>query len=308
MVNIKRLTFLALQFISIYVAADDAPFPETSLVRFNNRTLKTTSRLKAGYDLYAGRVFNVEAYGAVGNGIQDNTQAFAIAWNVACKASKAVLLVPGKKIFQINNSVFQGPCSPGFTFKIEGTITAPQDPAKWNNTNAVDFANSSWITVAELTITKSPSIHLTFNDCEFVRIRAVQIMSPAYSMNTDGIDILTSKNFEVIDCVISTGDDCMALGNGSSHILIRNLTCGPGHGISIGSLGKFNSSAEVSTIHIDGAKLTETQNGVRIKTWQGGSGMISDIQFKNIEMVNVHNPIIIDQYYCANTPNLCHNQ
>ena len=37
---------------------------------------------------------------------------------------------------------------------------------------------------------------------------------------------------------------------------------------SIGSLGDDNSKAYVSGINVDGAKLSETDNGVRIKTYQ----------------------------------------
>lgn len=37
---------------------------------------------------------------------------------------------------------------------------------------------------------------------------------------------------------------------------------------SIRSLGKNNSSAAVQDIIVDGAYLFDTQNGLRIKTWQ----------------------------------------
>lgn len=37
--------------------------------------------------------------------------------------------------------------------------------------------------------------------------------------------------------------------------------------LSIGSLGGGNSEAHVSDIHVNGAKLYETTNGLRIKTW-----------------------------------------
>ncbi|KAI3894275.1 hypothetical protein MKW92_044126 [Papaver armeniacum] len=39
-------------------------------------------------------------------------------------------------------------------------------------------------------------------------------------------------------------------------------------------------------------------NGVRIKTYQGGIGSVSGITFNNIHMDTVRNPLIIDQYYC----------
>lgn len=37
---------------------------------------------------------------------------------------------------------------------------------------------------------------------------------------------------------------------------------------SIGSLGKANSSAYVQNVSLDGAYLFNTENGLRIKTWQ----------------------------------------
>jgi hypothetical protein len=51
--------------------------------------------------------------------------------------------------------------------------------------------------------------------------------------------------------------------------------------------------------------IKHSDNGVRIKTWQGGSGAVSKITFRNIYMDTVRNPIIIDQYYCLtkNCPN-----
>ncbi|KAL2514463.1 Polygalacturonase QRT2 [Forsythia ovata] len=67
---------------------------------------------------------------------------------------------------------------------------------------------------------------------------------------------------------------------------------------SIGSLGENHSENHVSDLSADGAKFVGTTNGVRIKTWQGGSGYARNIIFQNIEMRNVSNPIIIDHNYC----------
>jgi polygalacturonase len=75
------------------------------------------------------------------------------------------------------------------------------------------------------------------------------------------------------------------------------VECGPGHGISIGSLGNQNSEAQVSDITIDTAHVTGTLYGARIKTWQGGSGYARDIKFLNMVMDKVKHPISIDQYY-----------
>lgn len=78
--------------------------------------------------------------------------------------------------------------------------------------------------------------------------------------------------------------------------------------ISIGSLGEDNANDHVSGVFVNGAKISGTSNGVRIKTWQGGSGSASNIVFQNVEMNDVTNPIIIDQNYCDHKNKDCTQQ
>ena len=54
----------------------------------------------------------------------------------------------------------------------------------------------------------------------------------------------------------------------------------------------------MSNITVSDVVVKNSDNGVRIKTWQGGSGSVSKVTFNNIRMESVKNPIIIDQYYC----------
>uniref|UniRef100_A0A452ZQI5 Polygalacturonase n=1 Tax=Aegilops tauschii subsp. strangulata TaxID=200361 RepID=A0A452ZQI5_AEGTS len=123
-----------------------------------------------------------------------------------------------------------------------------------------------------------------------------------------------------------------------SDVRVRDISCGPGHGISIGSLGKNRTTDRVENVRVDTCLLTNTTNGVRIKSWQvilidknsfvteivktlslqhvqptcvvllqGGMGSARDLRFESIVMKNVSNPIIIDQYYC-DQPTPCANQ
>jgi len=67
---------------------------------------------------------------------------------------------------------------------------------------------------------------------------------------------------------------------------------------SVGSLGGYPSLHGVNNVTVNGASFRGTDNGVRIKTLPGGKGIAKGITFENIQMNNVANPIIIDQYYC----------
>jgi len=67
---------------------------------------------------------------------------------------------------------------------------------------------------------------------------------------------------------LHAGDDCISIQDGCSDVFIRGVHCGPGHGISIGGLGKGGASAAVSGVTVQDVTLNQTMTGVRIKTWQ----------------------------------------
>ncbi|GAY31703.1 hypothetical protein CUMW_287090, partial [Citrus unshiu] len=82
-----------------------------------------------------------------------------------------------------------------------------------------------------------------------------------------------------------------------------DVSCGPGHGISVGSLGKYKKEEDVVGLTVINCTFTGTSNGVRIKTWPDSEdGKASNFTFEDLFMNNVENPIVIDQEYCP------HNQ
>ncbi|KAL8467513.1 hypothetical protein ACS0TY_030949 [Phlomoides rotata] len=163
---------------------------------------------------------------------------------------------------------------------------------------ALTFYKCTDLVVKNLKIQNAQQIHLSFEQCKNVDASKIVVNAPEESPNTDGIHVTATQNIQISSCTIATGDDCISIVNGSQKVEATDITCGPGHGISIGSLGSEHSEAYVSDVVVNRAKLSGTTNGVRIKTWQGGSGSASNIKFHNVEMQNVKNPIIIDQNYC----------
>ncbi|KAI3471593.1 hypothetical protein Pfo_028243 [Paulownia fortunei] len=167
-----------------------------------------------------------------------------------------------------------------------------------NAPTALTFYQCTNLVVKNLKVENAQQIHMSFEKCTNVQASNLVVTAPENSPNTDGIHVTGTQNIQISSCTIGTGDDCISIVSGSQKVQAMGITCGPGHGISIGSLGSGNSEEYVTDVLVNGAKLSGTTNGVRIKTWQGGSGSASNIKFQNIEMQNVKNPIIIDQQYC----------
>ncbi|XP_004498026.1 probable polygalacturonase At3g15720 [Cicer arietinum] len=164
---------------------------------------------------------------------------------------------------------------------------------------ALRFSNCDNLNVATLTHINSPKNHISITSCDGVRISNLHINAPEESPNTDGFDISSSSNILIYHSTISTGDDCIAINSGSNFINITDVYCGPGHGISVGSLGKDGDFAMVEEVLVKNCTFSGTTNGARIKTWVGGRGYARKITFEDIKLYKVDHPVIIDQQYDA---------
>ncbi|CAJ2636443.1 unnamed protein product [Trifolium pratense] len=194
-----------------------------------------------------------------------------------------------KLLFPSNNTVGSPP------IQIESSYGGKMPAIK---PTAIRFYGSINPTVTGITIQNSPQCHLKFDNCNGVMVHDVTISSPGDSPNTDGIHLQNSRDVLIYKSTLACGDDCISIQTGCSNVYVHNVDCGPGHGISIGGLGKDNTRACVSNITVRDVNMHNTMNGVRIKTWQGGSGSVQGVLFSNIQVTEVQFPIVIDQFYC----------
>ncbi|KAG8379845.1 hypothetical protein BUALT_Bualt07G0131800 [Buddleja alternifolia] len=249
----------------------------------------------------ATTIYNVMSYGAVGNGRSDDSQVSGNivapvknAWNGNQRnawivfASIRGLVVKGKGVFDGQGPSWW-PNKPCYNDPAHGVFC--------KGPTAIIFRRCDGLRLDGFSKINGPGSHILIMATNDVVVSNLRVIAPGDSPNTDGIDISSSKNVRIRNSFIGTGDDCIAISAGSSNIDISGITCGPGHGISIGALGKGGNDI-VENVRVRNSTLTRTLTGVRIKTWQGGKGYVRKISFEGIKFVAVDNPIQIDQFYC----------
>ncbi|XVF81506.1 hypothetical protein PTKIN_Ptkin15bG0160900 [Pterospermum kingtungense] len=198
----------------------------------------------------------------------------------------------------------------GLTLNGGGVIDG-QGPLAWGkNTCAKDkfcaalpvnlrFNFVSDAIIQDITTKDSKQFHVNILGCKNIKFIKFTVSAPGDSANTDGIHIGRSDGVSILDTTIKTGDDCISLGDGSKNVTVIGVTCGPGHGISVGSLGKWKNEEPVNGVFVRNCTISGTSNGVRIKSWPAAeAGTASDMHFEDITMDNVGNPILVDQEYC----------
>ncbi|CAM0910026.1 unnamed protein product [Alopecurus aequalis] len=168
------------------------------------------------------------------------------------------------------------------------------------NSLVLDFCDDARI--EGISLINSKFFHLNIYECHGVTIKNVIINSPGDSPNTDGIHMGDSSKVTITDTTIATGDDCISIGPGTSVVNITGVSCGPGHGISIGSLGRYKDEKDVTDITVKNCVLKKSQNGLRIKSYEDAKSPLtaSKITYENIKMEDSGYPIVIDQKYCPN--------
>jgi len=154
----------------------------------------------------------------------------------------------------------------------------------------IQFINCRQIILNDFIIIDGPqwTIHPVY--CENVKIEGIDVITTGH--NTDGINPDSCKNVWIENCVLETGDDCIAINSGMNEdgwrvnkpctdISITNCTMNGGHGaIVIGS----GMSGGVEKIYASDCTIKNTMQGIRIKSMRGRGGYVKNVRFENIKI------------------------
>ncbi|WP_047490780.1 glycoside hydrolase family 28 protein [Terriglobus sp. TAA 43] len=168
----------------------------------------------------------------------------------------------------------------------------------------LDITESQHLTFDHITLQNSPMYNFTFFFCDGIKIDHAIIRNPATGApNTDGIDPFSSKNIEISNVDIDTGDDDIALKSGLverdpkigpvEHVYIHDSIFRHGHGLSVGS----ELAGGINDVRVENVTMEHTEAGVRIKSNRTRGNDIHDLHYKNITMTGVGQPIQITEYY-----------
>ncbi|KAH6656562.1 the polygalacturonase [Truncatella angustata] len=119
--------------------------------------------------------------------------------------------------------------------------------------------------------------------------------------NTDAFDVGSSTNIRIIGANVKNQDDCLAINSGTN-IEFTGGTCSGGHGLSIGSVGGRTDNT-VDGVYIADSTISDSQNGVRIKTVYDATGTVNNVTYTGITLSGITKyGIVIEQDYENGSP------
>ncbi|RYO78715.1 hypothetical protein DL766_009897 [Monosporascus sp. MC13-8B] len=155
--------------------------------------------------------------------------------------------------------------------------------------------------IVGLNVKNTPVQGFSINGVKDLTLRDIHIDNSAGDYekgghNTDAFDVGSSDGVRIIGAVVKNQDDCLAINSGKN-IEFTGGNCSGGHGLSIGSVGGRKDNL-VQNVVISNSKISDSTNGVRIKTVYGAKGSVDNVKYSNIQLSNISKyGIVIQQDY-----------
>ena len=159
------------------------------------------------------------------------------------------------------------------------------------------FKNCKSVVIEDIVFNESAFWTLVINGCENVNINHIVIDNHMHVANTDGIDILFSKNVAIDTCFIATADDgiCLKPVNGE----IRNVKVSNCVVSSCANFFKIGTESAFDILDISvkdcrffiPSGMTYGYSGIAVESADGSN--VSNVEIDGIFMDGVSSPILV---------------
>jgi polygalacturonase len=280
-------------------------------------------------------IFNVTAYGAVGNGVKDNTTNIQNTINAANAAGGGIVEVPA-------GTFLSGPITLLSRIHLQVDTNAmlqmlPYGTYPGGSTDAqtfmgcnrvhdleisgwgkIDGQGAAWWAVHASNSRLVRPMMLNLYSCNRLFIHDITFQNPPYhhcGLRGRGGNITISNltvsapsrspntdglnfvgtNSVIENCHISVGDDNIALGSTGPINDLLITNCSFGTGHGV-SIGSGITTG-ITNMTVANCSFNGTGNGIRIKCSMGRSAPVKNLNYLNLTMTNVNLPIVIYSYY-----------
>ncbi len=160
-----------------------------------------------------------------------------------------------------------------------GTDTGVLKPDAQRPGNLVRFLDCQNVRVSGVTIANAPSWTMNFRRCENVLLHAITVHSRASDCrvpNDDGMDFVACDSVRISDCLIDTGDDCIAIFGGDGFVVsgchLQSKSSAIRLGYDYGARDLRNVVIDNATIHANRAVVINVR----------GANSVENVLFSNL--------------------------
>jgi len=138
------------------------------------------------------------------------------------------------------------------------------------------FIQCRHVRLENISVTNQPCWGCFFHGCEYVSIRGLRTNNDHRNFNSDGIDIDCCRFVTVSDCIIDTGDDCIAIRGAERRLKNKPHPC--------------------EYVTVTNCVLGSSSNAIRIGV---GDGKIRHVRISNITITRAAPAITLQSSYCG---------
>lgn len=185
----------------------------------------------------------------------------------------------------------------------------------WRPGQLLTFMECRDVRVENITVRNATCWVCYTHGCDHVQIRGIRVFNHSTYANTDGIDIDCCRYVTVSDCLIDTGDDCIAIRGNRKPLLHHDPVCeyvtitncvlrsassvfriGVGHGtirhVRVSNLSVFggstlfnlmgglgDSQTRIDDVHFSGVSADHVEYAIQVDGVPGGE--ITNVSFEN---------------------------